>query len=312
MKKTHWLVVLLLVCVQINAQNGLAKKSDIKKFKSRPILVVLETENSEYSKFFNKTIKEIFKKYWTLNDSVMFMEKGIYKTKRRGGQRGWAVVEFSEDAFYKSELEGWSSSSYDYRYRIWHWQACAMMFSLVEDHDKIYNFIHRETLPNMFPSKGDLIYSLQMTQNLFKNKLNNISRKDNKKQIQLNSKFLKNKTLLIDSSELHKNLTIEKLKKAYPYPMELVGYDQIQKAIVNNDSSYAYIQIVPTTYPLFESSTTNEFIVTSYGFGHRIVGAKNGTVLGELKSVNLPIRIMTYGGRIKAKQLKKFTKSIEK
>jgi len=310
MKKTVLCLMFLSLAIGLNAHNGRARKSDIEKFKSRPLLVVLETENSEYSKFFNKTIKEIFKKYWTLNDSLMFMEKGVYKTKRHQGQEGWAIAEFSEDAFYKRELNGWNSNTHFHRYKLWHWQACAMMFSLIENHEKIINFIHRETLPNMFPSKGDLIYSLQMTESLFKRKLNGQSREERENQLESNKQLLKGKVLLIDSVELHNKVTLEKARQLYPYPIELVDYKKIEKAIVEGDAKYAYIQIVPITYPLFEVINPEQVFVTNYDYGHRIVNAKDGRVLSRLSSTGTGIKIMSYGGRIKAKQLKKFAKKL--
>jgi hypothetical protein len=71
-KKVTILIVLLSLSFVVKSQTGLALKGDINEFIMRPVLVVLEAENSDFKKYFNENIKAIFKKYWPCNDSVVF------------------------------------------------------------------------------------------------------------------------------------------------------------------------------------------------------------------------------------------------
>jgi hypothetical protein len=145
--------------------------------------------------------------------------------------------------------------------------------------DKDPEVIYAVYLPVAYPSPGDMIYAVQMISNqmatMQKNRTYQVS--EFNAEIGKNNKSLKNKTLFIDNSQLEDKADINELTKAYPYNIKVVDYQEINRAIEENDSTVAYVQVVPMEMP--ENKANYGKIKTPVM--HLVLNAANGEVLAK-------------------------------
>jgi hypothetical protein len=140
-------------------------------------------------------------------------------------------------------------------------------------------------LPVAYPSEGDMVYAVKMMQAQFthalKDRTYQVSEFDN--DVKANNKVLKNRTLLIDKYQLDGKTIAEDVKKVYDNNFEIVDYSAINTALINGDTNYAVIQIVPMSMPTDKVQRTN----VSYRIMHVVVDAGNERVLAASKPTRM-------------------------
>src|SRR6185312_928043 len=126
--------------------------------------------------------------------------------------------------------------------------------------------IYQIAIPDLYPTKEDLKYAVNVASSYIMYKVNH--RSDNPKKLddqmlQENQAALRDRTLLLPRDYLDKKLTKAQLDKIYPYPYLVAGKDTINRAIDSADSKYAIAIVVPTD---LESSPTGgvEYVQCAY------------------------------------------------
>ncbi len=86
-----------------------------------------------------------------------------------------------------------------------------------------------------------------------------------------NAGKLEKKTLLLDKDYIHEDMTKTKIASFYPYPFEIVGTAEIEKALADRNEKYAFVELIPV------GTATNMMM-------HEIYDCKDGYLLssGEL------------------------------
>ncbi len=83
-----------------------------------------------------------------------------------------------------------------------------------------------------------------------------------------NAGQLEYKTLLLDKDFLEEGMTKEKIASLYPYPFEIVETSTIEKALMDRNEKYAFVELVPV------GTSTNMMM-------HDIYNCKDGHILSS-------------------------------
>ena len=145
--------------------------------------------------------------------------------------------------------------------------------------DKKVQDVYSVAFPVAYPSGADLTYALQTMQYVFGKvmKVTDYQVKDFRAEMEKNNKSLKRRTLLIAKSQLSPKTTIEDLKEGYYHPIQIVDYKAIDEAVMNNDTNYAYVEVLP----IKASSTTAGKI--NILLRDLVLDAKDGRVMATMK-----------------------------
>ncbi len=145
--------------------------------------------------------------------------------------------------------------------------------------DKKAEDIYSVAFPVAYPSGADLVYALQMMQYVFGKVLKtpDYQIKDFRAEMEKNNKALKRRTLLIAKSQVSPKTTLEELKTEYYHPIEIVDYKTIDDAVMNNDSNYAYVQVLPIKA---SASTAGKINILLRDL---VLDAKDGRILATMK-----------------------------
>ncbi|MES2732717.1 MAG: hypothetical protein V4714_13255 [Bacteroidota bacterium] len=164
----------------------------------------------------------------------------------------------------------------------------------------------RVSLPNMYPSKGDAVYGIQQMQYILRYVE---ADKDAKAYKVLYSEpeklapMLKGKTLLIDKDDLDPKLDEQEIKKAYPFPLKVASYEEIETAIINKEPNYAFVQIVPMD---MGKGNVNIFFISGMEDGKVYVAEFPKVAFGGINGIDIKTN-----QRIKKKHLERFADSVE-
>ncbi len=247
-------ILLLALSINIQAQWGRPELAadEVKKLNDRITLVTLEDEDSKILKMFandpsklngyknaikwyNETIQEVIPKVWKFNPSYEFKSKA-------------EVLELADS----KEAKKYSVLFFiTYQYKSNSREVSALAINLLENYNSkaLYNsHLYWQDFPKPFPRKGDLYMGLQIMQAQLHGRLilSNKTTRSTLDELYHYARVLKTKTLLIDKDEIDKSLTADKIKKQYPYPVEIVDYSVIENAIIERSSKYCYVQIFPS------------------------------------------------------------------
>jgi hypothetical protein len=147
-----------------------------------------------------------------------------------------------------------------------------MQIKLVEELSKSSAAVFSQNLANIFPEKSDMVFGLQAF-NLYVQEAAKRSKEYNlKKVMQVNGEVLASKTLLLRKDWANHALTDNEIKSVYPHPYLLTDARDFNNLVMQGDSTYAYLQIVP------EITSSKSKIKISYL--HLIIDAAEGKVLG--------------------------------
>jgi hypothetical protein len=109
--------------------------------------------------------------------------------------------------------------------------------------------------------------------------------------------------LLLNKDEIHKKITPETIEELYPFETKIVDQEFIDEVIENEDSDFAYVQIVNipggkgnTNYQFVNCPSTGTIYCLDYP---KIAVGIKGT------------HLITYNERIKGKNLRNFSKNIK-
>ncbi len=108
-------------------------------------------------------------------------------------------------------------------------------------------------IPSLIPTKGDITFGVLHLQSSLVDRLETTySTSFSKKELEKltedykikNAEYFRNLTLLIDKNDLNPALTPELIKTIYKYPFKIVGYNEIENAILSKNDSIAYLSIL--------------------------------------------------------------------
>ena len=268
MKTIFFCSILFLCSILTNAQYVNTTAFEAREIQGRILLVCLpeydkelvnlyEQENPDYVRIYKtdidgqrKALLKAILEHWTFNDSVQIISLKEAKSLIRKNFTKYALMKVGEQfqnmRYYSGKISeppvtAWimkdSNLVYDYNSRsnIRILGITSLVIELPQRAIEVY-------LPKMSPSEGDFIYALHqmdyVLSTLLKTQLglaNKIYR--NTGSI---SKELKNKTLLLDGTELGSK--VEEIQKVYPYPFKIARHDIIEKALQSKDTNYVFIQ----------------------------------------------------------------------
>jgi hypothetical protein len=146
-----------------------------------------------------------------------------------------------------------------------------MQIKLVEELNKS-TAVFSQNLANIFPEKSDMVFGLQ-TFNLYMQESEKRSKEcDLKKVMQVNGEVLATKTLLLRKDWATHTLSDNEIKSVYPHPYLLTDACNFNNLVMQGDTTYAYLQIVP------QINSSKSKIKISYL--HLIIDAAEGKLLG--------------------------------
>lgn len=328
MKKISLLIILGYAFNFSNAQFSLTSKSEAVKIKNSILLVVLEEEDpktlqklakksedklNHYKQQIvgrNYALKNAVGNYWTFSDNVEFKSKTEAGELMKSNKGKYVMIHFGKHLDYESvktgrgydgRPAGWNTTTMTYNMST-KYTALANEISTLEIKDS--KSLIKVFLPNIYPSEADLIYGIQQLQYILRyltaspeNKMTNFM-----KHIRSNTPQLKNLVLLVDKNEVENKLNVDAIKELYPYSFELVDDEVIDKAVIEKNPKYAYVQIVET--PNGKGNVSS----------HSIVGAEKGKIYCFIyPKVAIGIKgtsVIKYNERIKLRHFKKYAENI--
>ena len=103
-------------------------------------------------------------------------------------------------------------------------------------------------LINLVPTPSEIVYAVGHLQYILSYLTANSKHTVKtllKKQLDLDRKFLKEKTLLIDEADVREKITEEEVKKIYTFPIKITNTTEIDDIIINRTKGYAILKIIP-------------------------------------------------------------------
>lgn len=168
------------------------------------------------------------------------------------------------------------------------------------------NLLYRFNLPSMNPSEGDVAYSFMQLQKKCEEATSETKAKNDVKE---NSKIIKDKTLLIKKEDLDDDATEEKIKKVYHNKIKLVSNQEFDKAVIDKDSQYCYLIILPLYASPSNLGVAAKVTITR---AHVIVDASsNKVLLTKFKGISLNGIGAGQYDKVKLKHLEKYQEETE-
>lgn len=267
----------------LHAQIGNSKPEDIQEIKKRTLVIVTEEANekllsklegdqlAQYKKDiedYNRDIKDAATAFWKFNAKIEYKTRAEADKLTKAKSKEYAYIEYNKFTVNCANAAAYKST---YQFREGAKEVtmaggdyiCTQLNIRLCDNNPLGPPVFGVHLANPFPNKADLVYALKAMQIHFGYKLD--GKKDNQifNLFKENAKALENMTLLVNESNTE--LKIEDIKKAYPYPVELVKKSRIDEAILNSEEKSAYVIVIP-----YEGNN----------FSFLILSAKDGTQLG--------------------------------
>jgi ABC-type amino acid transport substrate-binding protein len=268
LKKTLQLLIACAIALPLAAQTGVSKLKDVQQVKDRTLIVVLEEVNEKlnaklkpeeqemYKKDveeYNGLIKEAAPAFWKFSTKIEYKTRSETDQIVKAKSKDYAYLEynkytvnfFNPAAFRatmanknsENKLSGRSMIGGDYK--------MSDLNIRLSDENPLGPPVYGVHLTDPFPNKADLAYGLKQIQLQLEYKLKGMSDLDVNKLYKTNGKKLSSVTLLVD--QLDTDMKIEDIKKAYPYPVEVVTKDKIDAAQLAGDTKYAIAVVIP--YP---------------------------------------------------------------
>jgi hypothetical protein len=290
------LFLALLVTYAAYGQYGTGNPEKMKQLQNRKLIVVLEEESAQIIKIlqtkrrpdqiekyrksvadYNAAMKEVVEKLWQFDTKILYMKftdaKRLYKTDQYAVLYCATVENFKHVGQTGGKMhEGlvWSYQNLNAGRDYWD-KYTVMQIKLVEELSKSTP-VFSQNLANIFPEKSDMVFGLQ-TLNLYIREAGKRSKSCDLKQVmQVNGQVLSSKTLLLRKDWAYHSLTDKAIKEVYPHPFLLTDAGTFNNLVMQGDSSYAYLQIVPEITSLKNKIKIN--------YLHLIIDAAEGKVLG--------------------------------
>jgi hypothetical protein len=233
---------------------------------------------------FNEMLHRTIDKYWQIGKGVEYMPKSKADKEMADGNSKMVelVYELREgDVMPIMFSKIYGQADYSNGIRLMSKAAGNGVFrlKLAGAKGKPSETIYSVFLPVAYPAEGDMVYAIRMMNNELAKAMKDRSYQVNEFEgaVVTNNKQLKAKTLLIDPSQIDSKTTVEELRKNYSGSVQLVDYEKISEAILNADSTYAYVMIVPGGDPGTKVNALRTPVM------HLVVDAASNNVLGAVK-----------------------------
>lgn len=291
------LALLWLLCsVSLaQAQYGSGNIQQIQKLEGRTLIVIQEEVSARIIKIlktkrrpdqleryqqkvaaYNASMQEAVEKFWRFDTQVIYKTfseaEKLYKSKeyavlfcatiennKRVGERGGKM----------HQGLAWSYQDVNQKRDYWD-KYTVMQIRLIEELQQPEP-IFSQNLANIFPEKADLVFGLQALHHYLETDKSG-KEVNFKKAMQVSSEELSDKTLLLKQEWMNTSLSENEVKSLYPYPVQISDAATFNNLVMNADSSYAYLQIIP------QIASTRSRIKIQYL--HVIIGAADGKILG--------------------------------
>lgn len=290
------LMVLLFSFSFAHAQYGIGNPDKIKKLEGRTLIVVKEEISGRILKIlktkrrpdqierytnsvenYNAAMQEVVEKFWLYDTPVEYKTysqvKKLYKSKNYAVLFCATVENFKVKGASGGKMhEGLAWSYQDVNVDRDYWDKYTVMqIRLIEE---LHNPepIYSQNLANIFPEKADLVFGVQALGYYTQDSDNQHKEQKLKKVMQVTGEVLATKTLLLNQSWMETSLSAMEVKAVYPYAFQIADAHTFNNLVMQADSGYAYLQIVPQI-----SSLKNKIKIQ---YLHLIIDAADGKVLG--------------------------------
>jgi len=202
---------------------------------------------------FNKNFASVISQYWKVTAGDIEY-KTLDDLNDINDKRNYAVIfcrsatqpDLAAPYINVNGLMWWPDIAEELRDKDFSTRMTVMGLALLDKFNKTpcYQF----PMPNLFPTKEDLIYAVNGMNNYINYHIDhrNVSpKKINEQMLEENQPTLKDKTLLIRRDWIDKRLTKAEIEKDYPFPYMIAGKDTVNNAIDSADSRYAIAIVAP-------------------------------------------------------------------
>ncbi|MCB0431454.1 MAG: PorT family protein [Flavobacteriales bacterium] len=295
----HWLIP-GLICIAgqvtvVNAQQpgmtvmqpigikpfGVGKKSDVEQLQRRRLVVAMEDEKSLDIRSINKSLKKAVEDYWYLAaKDVLFLDMIKVEAFIQAKDTNYVILQMSSRQFSITELpEEDAPTSLDVR---------RLEIYLPENKRRIATI----RMPDDIPSLGEVVIGIKQMQAYLHDRGAPVD-EDKRGPKTENHPEIGDKTLLIDKKDFRtfSSDDIKEVRYVYPKKIEVVAKDRIEQAIMQEDSTVAFVQLVH--YRRTQSL-------------HYIISAKSGEVLGHFKARNSLGDYLHYHQYVTMKHVKRY------
>lgn len=329
--KLSFLFAALSAVTFLHAQEGASKKQDIESIQKRTLVVVTEEADekllaklegdmaAQYKKDiedYNRDIKAAVTGFWKFNDKIEYKTRAEMGKLTKAKSKDYAYIEYS-----KFSVNTYNATAYKctYQFKEGAKQTMAMEsdynctllnIRLSENKPRGYP-VYGVKMPGAFPDKADLVYALKAMQRQFAYKLEGKKDYDIFYIYKENAKLLPAVTLLVN--ENNTALNIDEIKKAYPYPVELVKKDKINEALLNSDEKTAFVIMIPhkgDTYS-FEIHSAKDCTLLGFTTNTQSEGATAGRLIGGSIGGVIAMQDNMTKTKMKKEHFQLFTKHVK-
>lgn len=230
MKKIFITTITFFLAISLNAQFGVwKKKSDLVKIvKNKPLKVTLSYEDSKLAnEGFDDNLKKAVNQVWKFSPSIEYISAKDYTDliKSKSKDDSYAYLDFIASDLL-AQAPGYSFG-----------------IKLLNEWGFV-NYVKIEYIEEPI-SYGDIVAALQFMQHDLNDALNmdykEYQKKFTTKFKTLPKEKLEGKTLLLDESLVSEKIKGD-LETLYPYEIELVDKETIEKAVSSNDPTIIYFK----------------------------------------------------------------------
>jgi hypothetical protein len=274
MKRISFILLMFFSINFLQAQYFNTKSDDLNIIKNAVILVAFEEidpkkieKNKDDTLWIadyqnkmvqrNEILQNVIQKYWTYNniieyksmsaaDSMMEIEKEKYVKICFGNYKDIDDNDYNDK---KNDVANDDLNNSNVAYSLPKSEVNIRTIEIITRKSYIQKYLlARAYLPEVNPTYADAVYGIQLMQYYFKylesNEKNNIYKFY--KDIANRCCKLKNKILLFNQELIDAGITEDSIESVYPYKFKIADLNEIDSAIINRDTNYAYIQIVNT------------------------------------------------------------------
>lgn len=239
---------------------------------------------------FNARLKQQITSVWKLHKDVVFKTSAEFWEMPLKERKEYVVLSYQSastgSSFGGFIYDGYLDMSPKYEAKEKEGPNFAYLFQnlFISEGQGISKTLFLFPLPELNLGPRSLHFSLYTTQAYFKRRLNNekVYTDDliSDAEATVQAAPLKEKTLLINADEIASSFTLVDIKKIYPYKVEVVSREEIEKRIEAEDAGYAYYMVQPQVVSQRSSNLTLGGM--SYArYLHLFVDIQSGDLLAE-------------------------------
>jgi len=259
-----------------SAQFGFGKPKDVEMARNRTLIVIVAEENEKVIDQFkqkgledkiadyksaiaeyNANMKEVVEQFWKFSSSIEYKTSDEVQNLFNNKSDKYAVIycgmvketgpmgqmqsittysinlDYNYTDFKKGDVKDEKENAYH------HLRLNVKLIENLKNGATLYAVDFVE----IFPSKAELAYGVQSTQDYFSSRLDKTSGRESKDDLSANTHKLANKTLLISKRDIDEKLDMDGAKAVYPFPVKIADDQEINNEVMKSDSGYAFIQM---------------------------------------------------------------------